>query len=232
MHEYQPQMALHSAVHAVVAIVDSGQGARVLHICRENHVLLDFVCMAHGTARTEMLDLLGLGETPKEVVICLTGETAARRLLGRLGSDMKMRYPGRGIAFTIPVGSLGVRLHKLLTQEEPKEGQEMNSTGKNEGYDVVAVILDQGYTSRIMDVARREGARGGTVITARGIAEDEVRQFFGIEIQAEKEIVFLVVRSGEKQRIMTEIMKAAGLNTESHGIVLSLPVSSAIGLAD
>lgn len=232
MHDYQPQMALHSAVHAVIAIVDGGQGAGVLHIFRENRVLLDFVCMAHGTARTEMLDLLGLGETPKEIVLCLTGETTARRLLGKLGSELQMRYPGRGIAFTIPVGSIGARMHQLLTQDEPKEGQQMDSIGKNEEFDVVAAILDQGYTSRVMDVARREGARGGTVISARGIAENEVRQFFGIEIQAEKEIVFLVVRREEKQRIMTGIMKAVGLKTQSHGIVLSLPVSSAIGLAD
>ena len=31
---------------------------------------------------------------------------------------------------------------------------------------------------------------------------------------------------------MTAIMKAVGMKTKSHGIVLSLPVSDAIGLAD
>ncbi len=76
------------------------------------------------------------------------------------------------------------------------------------------------------------GARGGTVISARGIAENEVKRFFGIEIQAEKEIVFLVVRSDEKQQVMTALMQAVGMKTRSHGIVLSMPLSAAIGLAD
>ena len=62
----------------------------------------------------------------------------------------------------------------------------------------------------------------------REFAENEVKRFFGIEIQAEKEIVFLVVRSDEKQQIMTALMQAVGMKTRSHGIVLSMPLSAAI----
>ena len=108
----------------------------------------------------------------------------------------------------------------------------MNKPEKAGGLDVVAVIMERGYTNVAMDAARKAGARGGTVIAARGIAEDEVKRFFGIEIQAEREIVFLVVKSEERQEVMTALMKAVGMKTRSHGIILSLPVSSAIGLAD
>ena len=100
------------------------------------------------------------------------------------------------------------------------------------GLDAVVVVMERGYTNVAMDAARKAGARGGTVIAARGIAEDEVKRFFGIEIQAEKEIVFLIVRSEERQEIMTALMKAVGMNTRSHGLVLSVPLSGAIGLAD
>lgn len=194
--------------------------------------LVSFECMARGTARTEMLDLLGLGETSKAIVMCLAGHQLAQHLLERLGYELKMRYPGRGIAFSVPVTGIGVRWHKLLTQAEQTEVLDMDRAEKKDGFDVVAVVMEQGYTNLVMDVARKAGARGGTVISARGIAEDEVKQFFGIEIQAEKEIVFLVVKGEEKQEIMTAIMKAVGMKTKSHGIVLSLPVSNAIGLAD
>lgn len=74
----------------------------------------------------------------------------------------------------------------------------MNKQEKAGGLDVVAVVMERGYTNVAMDAARKAGARGGTVIAARGIAEDEVKRFFGIEIQAEREIVFLVVRSEER----------------------------------
>lgn len=233
MTDYQPQMTAHSAVELVVSVVDVSKGEKVLHVYRECHALVDFVCMAHGTARTEMLDLLGIGETAKMIVMCLMIRDGARTLLDRLGREMQMRYPGHGIAFSVPITGIGVRWHKMLTQSEPEE--EVHSVSKPEksgGLDMVAVIMERGYTNLAMDAARKAGARGGTVIAARGIAEDEVKHFFGIEIQAEREIVFLVVKSEERQAVMTELMKAVGMNTRSHGLVLSLPVSSAIGLAD
>lgn len=234
MREYQPQMAARSAVELVVSVVDVSQSEKVLRLYRDTHVLVDFVCMAHGTARTEMLDLLGIGETAKAIVICLTDQARARRLLEKLGHELQMRYPGRGIAFTVPINGIGVRWHRLLTESdvEKEEAESMNKPERAYGLDAVVVVMERGYTNVAMDAARKAGARGGTVIAARGIAEDEVKRFFGIEIQAEKEIVFLIVRSEERQEIMTALMKAVGMNTRSHGLVLSVPLSSAIGLAD
>ena len=234
MSEYQPQMAARSAVELLVSVVDVPQSEKVLRLYRDTHVLVDFVCMAHGTAKTEMLDLLGIGETAKAIVLCLTDQERARLLLDRLGHDLQMRYPGKGIAFTVPINGIGVRWHRLLTQMEVEsEGAEsMSKSERACGLDAVVVVMERGYTNVAMDAARKAGARGGTVIAARGIAEDEVKRFFGIEIQAEKEIVFLIVRSEERQEVMTALMKAVGMNTRSHGLVLSVPLSSAIGLAD
>ena len=225
MSENRPQMTVQSAVEVVAAVVDVEQGEKVLRIYREEQAPVDFVCMAHGTARTEMLDLLGIGETAKAVVFCLAASGQAQRILNRLGKELQMRYPGRGIAFTIPVSGIGRRWHSLLTQADEQEEIQMNKSEQT-GFDV------RGYTNVAMDAARKAGARGGTVISARGIAENEVKRFFGIEIQAEKEIVFLVVKSAEKKQIMTELMRAVGTRTRSHGLILSMPVSDAIGLAD
>lgn len=231
MSENRPQMTVQSAVEVVAAVVDVEQGEKVLRIYREEQAPVDFVCMAHGTARTEMLDLLGIGETAKAVVFCLAASGQAQRILNRLGKELQMRYPGRGIAFTIPVSGIGRRWHSLLTQADEQEEIRMNKSEQT-GFDVVAVVMERGYTNVAMDAARKAGARGGTVISARGIAENEVKRFFGIEIQAEKEIVFLVVKSAEKKQIMTELMRAVGTRTRSHGLILSMPVSDAIGLAD
>ena len=218
MMEHTPQMTAQSGLAFAVAVVDVGKGEKILSLFREEHALLDYVCMAHGTARTEMLDLLGIGETAKAVVFCLAASGQAQRILNRLGKELQMRYPGRGIAFTIPVSGIGRRWHSLLTQADEQEEIRMNKSEQT-GFDVVAVVMERGYTNVAMDAAR-------------GIAENEVKRFFGIEIQAEKEIVFLVVKSAEKQQVMTELMRAVGTRTRSHGLILSMPVSDAIGLAD
>ena len=108
----------------------------------------------------------------------------------------------------------------------------MNKSEKAGGLDLVAVVMERGYTNLAMDAARKAGAHGGTVIAARGVAEDQVKRFFGIEIQAEREIVFLIVRSEQRQEVMAALTRAVGMKTRSCGLVLSLPVSEAIGLAD
>ena len=102
MSENRPQMTVQSAVEVVAAVVDVEQGEKVLRIYREEQAPVDFVCMAHGTARTEMLDLLGIGETAKAIVMCMVSRQTGVRLLKRLGRELEMRYPGRGIAFAIP----------------------------------------------------------------------------------------------------------------------------------
>ena len=50
--------------------------------------------------------------------------------------------------------------------------------------------------------------------------------------QAEKESVFLIVRSDERQAVMTALMQSVGMKTRSRGLVLSLPLTGTIGLAD
>ncbi|MDO5142447.1 MAG: hypothetical protein Q4D31_05445 [Eubacteriales bacterium] len=233
MNEQQPQMAAHSALELAAAVVDVSKGEKVLHIFREDGMLVEMVCMGHGTARTEMLDLLGIGETAKVIVFGLARRERVQTLLSRLGRELEMRYPGRGIAFSVPITGIGARWHNLMTETDRQE--EEHSVSKMErtsGLDVVVVVMERGFTNVAMDAARRAGACGGTVIAARGVAEDEVKRFFGIEIHAEREIVFMVVKNEERQAVMTALTKAVGMKTRSRGVVLSLPVSDAIGLVD
>lgn len=98
-------------------------------------------------------------------------------------------------------------------------------------YEVVVTVINHGYTNLVMDAARQVGARGGTVLNARGIAREEVEQFLGISIQAEKEVVFMVVDSAARRDVMQAISEHCRLKTPAGGIIFSLPVSQAIGLS-
>ena len=60
---------------------------------------------------------------------------------------------------------------------------------------------------------------------------DEAQKFLGIAIQPEKEIILNVVRREEKNGVMSAIAEAAGINTQGRGIIFSLPVDHAMGLA-
>lgn len=220
------------AIHMVVTIVDRGKCEKVVDLCRSEGVPLHLVSLGHGTARTEMLDLLGLGETQKDTVISFVPEYTVCPLLERLADGMKMRYPGKGISFAVPVSSVSAKMYRTLTEHtQPKEertGSVMACEGK---YELVVALINRGYTDLVMEAARQVGAPGGTVLNTRGIGSQDVEQFLGISIQAEKEIVFLVTPTEKRQGVMQAISREAGLKTPAKGVVLSLPVSHAIGLA-
>ena len=97
-------------------------------------------------------------------------------------------------------------------------------------HDLIITIVNKGYADLVMDAARSKGARGGTIINARGTASS-VETFFNISIEPEKEMVFIVVNNENRREIMEEITLKAGLKTVGQGVTFSLPVSDAIGLA-
>jgi len=221
-----------TAIHMVVTIVDRGKCEKVVTVCQEEGVPIHLVSLGHGTARSEMLDLLGLGETKKDTVISFVPEYGVCPLLERLAERMSMRYPGKGISFAVPLSSVSGKMYRTLTEyTQPKEertGSVMACEGK---YEMVVALINRGYTDLVMEAARQVGAPGGTVLNTRGIGSEDVEQFLGISIQAEKEVVFLVVPTEKRQDVMQAISREAGLKTPAKGVVLSLPVSHAIGLA-
>ena len=92
------------------------------------------------------------------------------------------------------------------------------------------VIANHGYSDLIMDAARAAGAAGGTVIHAKGTGMEGAEKFLGITLAAEKEMIFVVVKSAQKNDIMSAIMKHAGMESKAKSICFTLPVSATAGL--
>ena len=97
-------------------------------------------------------------------------------------------------------------------------------------HEVIFAIVNSGYAEEVMDVARDNGARGGTILNARGVAGEEAAAFFGITLHAEKEIVMIVVEKGIRDDILNAIYKQMGMGKKAQGIAFSLPVSDVAGL--
>ena len=101
---------------------------------------------------------------------------------------------------------------------------------KTNNHEVIFAIVNSGYAEEVMDVARENGARGGTILNARGAAGEEAAAFFGITLHAEKEILMIVVEKGIRDSILNAIYKQMGRGKKAQGIAFSLPVSDVAGL--
>ena len=98
-------------------------------------------------------------------------------------------------------------------------------------HEMVVCIVNDGFSDSVMTVAKKVGAKGGTVINAKGTANAEAEKFFNITVQPEKEIVLIVVPVSIKNELLTALYKEVGLNSPGQGIAFSLPIDKAVGLA-
>lgn len=98
-------------------------------------------------------------------------------------------------------------------------------------HEVIFAIVNAGFADEAMEVARANGARGGTILNARGVAKEKEAAFFGITLHADKEILMLVVERNIRDSILNALYKEMGMDKKAQGITFSLPVSEVVGLA-
>ena len=100
----------------------------------------------------------------------------------------------------------------------------------NSKFEMILCIVNTGLSETDMDAAKEVGARGGTVVHARGTANKEAEQFFHITIQPDKEIVLILVPEQIKDDVLHAVYRSAGLKTEGQGIAFSVPVDDVVGI--
>lgn len=101
---------------------------------------------------------------------------------------------------------------------------------KTENHEVIFAIVNAGFAEDVMDVAREQGVRGGTILNARGVVKEDAANFFGITVHADKEILMMVVEKSIRDRVLNAIYKEMGMAKKAKGIAFSLPVTDVAGL--
>lgn len=97
-------------------------------------------------------------------------------------------------------------------------------------YRCIITIVNRGYADQVIDAARDAGARGGTILYARGTGIHETEKFMNIAITPEKEMILILVKKELAKTITQAILVTAGLKTKGRGISFILPVTDALGM--
>ena len=186
--------------------------------------------LAKGTANSEMLDFLGIEVTEKLVMMSVVTDDMWKTVKKDLEKEIQIDVPGTGIAFLMPLSSIGGKKVLQFLINGQKFEKEEESIMKNTVYELIVVIANHGHSEEIMDAAREMGAGGGTVIHAKGTGLEKAEKFLGVSIVNEKEIIFIVAKSADKNGIMKSIMQKTGLQSEAKSVVFSIPVTDTAGL--
>ena len=211
-----------SELFMMTTITSRNMVTKFLSFYKESQMAVSLVTLGGGTANSEMLDYFGLESSEKAVIFGIVTDEVWDYIKKGLQSKLQIDVPGTGIAFT--------KRELLFLTEGQKYEKGEESTLKETKHELLVVIANQGYSDLIMKAARSANANGGTIIHAKGIGMELAEKFLGVSLASEKEIIFLVTKKEEKNKVMKAVMQNAGMESKAKSIVFSLPVTDTAGL--
>ncbi|CAK7009617.1 MAG: hypothetical protein DELT_00392 [Desulfovibrio sp.] len=186
--------------------------------------------ITHGRAvvDSKILQALLLADVQQDIVFTLMRDEAPAVLAAiRVAAQENPKKLG-GIAIMLDVSGMLVRLMNA-TEQEGTVPQTRSETMES-GYTLLTVIVNHGYADDVMTQARKAGAKGGTIMTARGTASEEDVKFFGITLVPEKEVLMIVAEKGTEDPIIAAIRTVPTLAEPGGGIVYSMNVEEFVVL--
>ena len=214
----------------LVSIVGRSRLPDLLELLQKRKVESNLISLGRGTAADDVLDMLGMESAEKAICFSVVTGGSWKILKRDLREKLRIDVPGTGIAFIVPLSSIGGKRELMFLTDGQGFVRGEEESMKNTERELLLVVSNEGYNEAVMEAAKSAGARGGTIIRARGTGMNRAESFFGVSLESAKDILFIVARTGDKNRIMQAIMEKAGMNTPAKSIVFSLPVTDTAGL--
>ncbi len=105
-----------SKLKLLIVIVDSAKSEFYSDLLQSFEVNMKFIFSGHGTAQTEMLNLLGLTGSEKSVIMAVIREDRTKEALSTLEEKFRTIKNGKGVACTVPLTStIGVTIYRFMS---------------------------------------------------------------------------------------------------------------------
>ncbi|MBU5455088.1 P-II family nitrogen regulator [Caproiciproducens sp. MSJ-32] len=208
----------------ICVIVNLGLGSKVLKKAKQHNISGGTIFLGKGTVNSKILDYLCLSDVRKEIVLMVSDKETVRTALRKLSEEFKFKKPNHGIAFTTSIcGLVGTRTCKCDKMKDER-GEE------NTMYNAITVIVEKGKAEEVIDAATKAGAKGGTIINARGSGIHETSKVFAMEIEPEKEIVLIISKRDKTGDIISSIKEELDIEKPGNGIVFVQNINEVYGL--
>jgi len=97
-------------------------------------------------------------------------------------------------------------------------------------FKLILASVKPDITDHIVDTAKEAGATGATIIPARGTGIREAKTFFGLSLEAQTDIIQLLVEEHCVTKILNCIKEAGEFHKPGTGIAFVVPVEHVVGL--
>ncbi|NLW47548.1 MAG: P-II family nitrogen regulator [Firmicutes bacterium] len=211
-------------IELIMVVVNYGLGSKVVKVAKQTGVSGGTIFLGKGTINNHLLEILDLSDVRKEIILMIAEKTLANQAIEELNRKFGFEKPKHGIAFSIPViNVIGSRNSSY---------NNLNESGglENTMYKVIFTVVDKGNAEVVVDSANSVGARGATIINARGSGIHETNMLFSMPIEPEKEIVMIIAKNERVDAIVAVIRENLKIDDPGNGIMFTMDVNQTYGL--
>jgi nitrogen regulatory protein PII len=182
----------------LVLILHDSDAPHLERLLHEKSVRRFVLLNARGTVRSELLSVLGLSSTEKNVYLCVVPKSNITMLMTAVTERFELREPGHGIAFVLPICAMSAVLTAAVTGTD-----KIGVTGETDGPlgRLIGSSVD-GLTSGFRRKAgRKDGFENKAANEGNEMTSDETTERF--------ELILSIVNQGFSDELM-DAARAAG----------------------
>lgn len=208
----------------ITCIVPHNSGELITNAAKQAGAGGGTIIMGRGTASNSVLQLLGLGDTSKDITMNIVDDSLAPQVCKSIEETCADKKSHFGVLFTINVSDFAKagsteKTNGKADADKPTTSQEKSGDQNMEKYEAINIIVNKGYAEDAMAAARKAGAGGGTIIGARGTAKEGDSTFFGVEIVPEKEMLMILVPQDKKEAVVNAVSSLSCFEKAGSGII-------------
>ncbi len=188
----------------ILTMVDHGAGEKLAAYTRTKGARGGTILVGRGEHPSRILRALALADVERDVLITLATDDQLDAILDSIG-NAPFSLGKEGMTIAIRTGGIAME--------------------ENTEHTLITIIVNRGYADDVMNAARKAGAKGGTILHARGTGKPDDEKFFGITIVPEKEELLIVAPSETARAVEEAILALSCLTTPGIGIMYTAPVA-------
>lgn len=212
-----------NGISLLIMLVPFGNAKKIIRYARQNGLKGATVMIAFGTVKSKILDFLGINEARKELILTAGDNSLLDSIMEELTKKFDITRKKFGIAFRLPLSYFNVTAQGGKTIDFKREDSKTMKSA-------IFTIINRGNAGEVVDASLEAGARGGTIIHAKGSGLNRTKLIFDMEIEPEKEIVMTIVDDEQLEAVVQAIREKSGVEKDGQGILFVIPVSKFYGI--
>ncbi len=206
------------------SVMDAGKGSHGMRLADKLGALAKVVFMGQGIVSDNLLRVLGITQTRKDIMMAVVEADRQSHFHQQFKERFYFDRPNHGISFSIPLTAFYKANYSKEYLRYAEKGEH------NMQYESIFIIVNKGYMDDVVDIAKKAGATGGTVLHGRSISERERKRLFDRLVEPEKEILIMLSQADETEKIADAVSAFFDANEKARGVLFATDVLQAEGL--